>query len=146
MSSESVRAGSCLCGAVKFEVSVPKANFSICHCGMCRRWCGGPLQAVECEGEPRFTEDSGLTWYRSSDWAERGFCNRCGTSLFWRYIGEGPSFYSATVDSLEQTDDLTLDRHIYIDEKPARYDFKDDRPRVTEAELMKELGIAPPES
>ena len=23
-------------------------------------------------------------WYRSSDWAERGFCNECGSQMFYR--------------------------------------------------------------
>ena len=41
------------------------------------------------------------------------------------------------------TDDLVLERHIYIDSKPDRYDFTGDHPRVTEAQLLKELGITP---
>ena len=37
--------------------------------------------------------------------------------------------------------EFEVDRHIHSDAKPDRYDFADDRPRVTEAELMKELGL-----
>ena len=44
-------------------------------------------------------------------------------------------------DALEEAGDIALHRHIYIDAKPDRYEFADDRPRITEAELMAELGI-----
>ena len=46
-----------------------------------------------------------------------------------------------SVDALEDATGFALERHIYSDAKPDRYDFADDRPRVTEAELMKELGL-----
>jgi hypothetical protein len=46
-------------------------------------------------------------------------------------------------DALDKSDDLVLDRHIYVDAKPARYEFADDRPRLTEAEVLAELGIDP---
>jgi hypothetical protein len=145
MASTSIRTGGCLCGAVRFEVSIPDTTFNICHCAMCRKWCGGPFQAVHSEGDATFTEDSGLTWYRSSDWGERGFCAKCGTSLFWRFADKAHPFLGLAVEALDDADDLTLDRHIFIDAKPARYDFKDDRPRMTEAEFLAELGIAPPD-
>lgn len=32
----------------------------------------------------KFLKDQNLSIYASSDWAERGFCNHCGTVLFWR--------------------------------------------------------------
>ena len=129
--------GSCLCGAVRFEVALAEPVFSICHCGMCRRWSGGPFEAAHCAGAPTFMQDEELTWYRSSDWGERGFCGRCGTNLFWR-LADKPDVIAVSAEALDNADDLTLDRHIYIDKKPARYDFADDRPRVTEAEFLAE--------
>jgi hypothetical protein len=32
--------GSCLCGAVKFEIDPPLAAFRYCHCGRCRKASG----------------------------------------------------------------------------------------------------------
>ena len=50
-----------------------------------------------------------------------------------------------SVEAFDESDDLTLGRHIYVDAKPSRYEFDDDRPRVTEAQLLAELGITPTE-
>jgi len=55
---------------------------------MCLRWSGGPWVALFLESID-FTADEGLAWIQSSDIAERGFCNRCGSSLFWRLTAEG---------------------------------------------------------
>ncbi len=134
--------GQCLCSAVEFEVDVPERTYSICHCGLCRRWSGGPLMSVHCP-EPRteWLNDEGLTWYQGTPWAQRGFCSNCGSSLFWRLAQEPEGMLIVSVDALEDDGDFTLDRHIYSDARPDRYDFADDCPRVTEAELMKELGL-----
>jgi hypothetical protein len=135
--------GRCLCGSVAFEVEIPEARFSVCHCGMCRRWAGGPWMSVHCPRPAVFSEDSGLAWYRGSDWAERGFCSTCGTSLFYRLADNPDGLLVVAVDALEDATDLALDRHIYIDAKPDRYDFADDRPRLTEAEFLAEIGATP---
>ncbi len=145
MPTKSTRTGRCLCGAVTFEVTVPDPTFGICHCGMCRKWCSGPFMAVHSESAATFNEDKQLAWYKSSDWAERGFCKQCGTNLFYRCTDPAYEGWGVSLEALDDTTGLALDRHIFIDAKPDRYDFKDERPRVTEAELMKELGIAPPD-
>ena len=134
--------GQCLCGAVQFEVDVPERQYSVCHCGMCRRWSGGPLMSVHChDPKTEWLNDEGLTWYQGTPWAQRGFCSRCGSSLFWRLAEQPEGMLIVSVDALEDADGFQLDRHIYSDAKPDRYDFADDRPRVTEAEVLKEVGL-----
>ena len=71
IASNQLRSGGCLCGAVRFEIPVPQAKFTVCHCGMCRRWSAGPFMAVHCPGPAKFTNDAGLTWYRGSKWGGR---------------------------------------------------------------------------
>ena len=140
--SETRMRGQCLCSAVEFEVDVPERTYSICHCGLCRRWSGGPLMSVHCpEPNTEWLNDEGLTWYQGTPWAQRGFCSKCGSSLFWRFAQEPEGMLIVSVDALEDDGEFTLDRHIYSDARPDRYDFADDCPRVTEAELMKELGL-----
>lgn len=145
MPPNSTRTGRCLCGAVKFDVSISVTTFTICHCGMCRRWCSGPFMGVHCDGAPTFTDDNAMAWFKSSDWAKRGFCKQCGTNLFYRCTDPSLQSWEVSLEALEDPSGLTLDRHIFIDAKPDRYDFNDDRPRITEAELLKELGIVPPD-
>ena len=79
-----------------------------------------------------------LVWHASSDWAERGFCRRCGTSLFWRLTGE-PSDWIVNLHALGDDHGLTIDEHIWVDQKPSCYDFADATPRLTEAEFMARL-------
>lgn len=135
------RRGQCLCGALRFSVSVPDPTYSICHCGHCRRWSGGPLMSVHCPGDAAFDDETSLRWYRSSQWAERGFCGTCGSSLFWRLAEQPEAMLIVAVDAFEDAADIGLHRHIYIDRKPDRYDFADSQPRITEAQLMAELGL-----
>ena len=141
MAADQLRSGGCLCGAVRFEVPVPEAKFTVCHCGMCRRWSAGPFFAVHCPGQADFSSDAGLTWYRGSKWAERGFCGRCGTSLFWRLADDPTAMLVVSAEAFDDADDLRLDRHIYTDAQPARYAFADDRPRLTEAKFLAEIGV-----
>lgn len=76
--------GGCQCGAVRFRVDGKLGRASLCHCRMCQKATGGPFGAyVELEGAK-------LTWTRgmparfvSSNRAQRGFCNLCGTPLLY---------------------------------------------------------------
>ena len=79
--------GACLCGAVQFAVPEDTLWVAHCHCSLCRRahgagfvtWAGYPASAC------RIDEPGGqLRWFASSPGAERGFCARCGSSLFFR--------------------------------------------------------------
>ena len=77
--------GGCLCGAVRFRLDGPRRDIVLCHCGQCRRWHGhvGAYTSVDRDGLT-FTEQRGLAWFRSSNFAQRGFCRECGSSLFWQ--------------------------------------------------------------
>lgn len=37
--------GRCFCGEVQFEVSGQPAAMGYCHCGSCRLWSAGPVNA-----------------------------------------------------------------------------------------------------
>lgn len=78
-----------MCGAVRFSVPSNPGKVLACHCAMCRRWCSGPFFAVSCGADMRFESDAAIGLVASSDWAERGFCKRCGSSLFYRLRGSG---------------------------------------------------------
>jgi hypothetical protein len=128
--------GGCLCGAVRFTATYDKIGVGLCHCGMCRRWTGAPMFGVHLDGAITFDTDDTLTWYKSSDWAERGFCATCGTSLFYRLtVGDG-----MVVPASGAFDDQTifsgLRREIFTDEKPAYYNFAGDHDCLTGAEFM----------
>jgi hypothetical protein len=76
--------GACLCGAVRFEVTLPTDFCTHCHCKMCRpnhgagyvTWFG-----VKKEQLRRVSGEQNLVAYRSSEHGQRSFCKRCGTTL-----------------------------------------------------------------
>lgn len=125
--------GQCLCGAIKFSVTHAEPEFGACHCRMCQRWAGGPFIATSASGVA-FDGEENLVRFRSSDWAERGFCGKCGTNLFYRI--RKSDTYEKCVGTFDEVEQFSLNEEIFIDRKPAAYDFAGDHPRLTEAETM----------
>lgn len=119
--------GRCLCGAVRYEVRGSLSDPHACHCDMCRRQSGHFVAATSAK-RPDFTltEKRGLKWYRSSDWAKRGFCSECGSALFWDGGGDDMSI---NVGSLDQPTGLAIKKHIYVDEKADYYVIDDQLPK-----------------
>ncbi|MDD7986764.1 GFA family protein [Lentisphaera marina] len=83
MSSRIEAEGQCLCGAVKAKVKAMSKEVGVCHCDMCRKWAGAPFIGVDCQNDILFEGQEYIKIYHSSDWAERGFCSKCGTHLFY---------------------------------------------------------------
>ena len=129
--------GSCLCGAVRFE-GVPDTARGIgaCHCKMCRVQSSGPFLAMRMTGGVRVTRDDGLAWYDASDQGERGFCNRCGASLFWRAKGAASGDWAVSAGALPDDLPVAIFEHIWADAKPGYYEFSGDAPRRTEVECL----------
>lgn len=119
--------GSCLCGGVTFILSGDLAPVSCCHCTQCRKTTGHYLASTEAPADKlAFTSDSSLKWYQSSDYAERGFCGNCGSTLFWRVIDS--SNISIAVGSLASPTGLKTNRHIFLADKGDYYPTPDDAP------------------
>jgi len=126
------RKGGCLCGEIRYSATLDNLRFGACHCPMCRKWTGGPLLNVRAssivfEGTP--------TVYASSDWAERGFCSRCGSCLFYRLKSSSGPLHIAH-GSLDNCEGLTFTHQVFIDKKPAGYAFENATGTMTSAEVM----------
>ena len=138
--------GQCLCGAVTVRGSPVRGNVEACHCTMCRKWGGSALLSVQCGSDVEIEGESSVVRYRSSDWAERGFCGRCGSNLFYRFLpADGYAFAAGLFpdDALEP-----LAEEIFIDEKPAYYAFDSDCEKLTGAEVIakaKQMGFEIPD-
>ena len=101
--------GSCLCGAVRFEVDAELGPVTGCHCSQCRKVTGHFAAAVPAPWSAiRLTGD--VSWYESSAGARRGFCSTCGSYLFWEEY-DGLAYISA--GSLDGTTGLKMDGHIF---------------------------------
>jgi len=120
--------GGCLCGGVRYEVSGPLRDVIECHCTMCRRTHGHvAAYTVAPKHALRIVESRGLTWYVSSAFARRGFCNECGASLFWeRPAGELVSIAAGTLDP---PTGLTTTLQIFVEEAGDYYTIRPDVPQ-----------------
>ncbi len=109
MERSEVRHGGCLCGAVRFECRGAPSLVSYCHCRMCRKATGGPFSVMA-----NFSGDS-VTWSReptkrrSSPFAIRGYCEKCGTPLSFQY--DDSDHVSLSVGAFDDADDLSPIQH-----------------------------------
>jgi hypothetical protein len=107
-----MKTGSCLCGAVKYEVHGPLRPVIVCHCTQCRKQTGSMMHATSAaNADLKLTETGGLRWYRSSPTAQRGFCGECGSVLFWK--ADGKDTTSLTAGSLDGKTGLAVEGHIF---------------------------------
>lgn len=125
--------GRCLCGAVTYTARDVEKEFKACHCGMCRRWSGGPAFAAHA-GDVEFRGEERIRRYDSSPRAERGFCGQCGSNLFYRLKPGGTPIL--WLGSFDDQSGFELSGEIYIDAKSEGYSLAGDHPRYTEADLM----------
>jgi hypothetical protein len=125
--------GSCLCGACRFT-AVPDHGAHACHCGNCRKWSGGVFLSVHCGTSVAFNEDAPLSRYASSEWAERMFCSRCGSSLVWQ-MKDGSS-QIVSIQAFDRPGDFELTVQMYVDQKPDTYAFANRTEMMTEAEVI----------
>lgn len=130
--------GKCLCGAVTVTATPDSKDVCACHCAMCRRWGGGPFVDLNVGNNVEFSGDGAIRVYGSSAWAERGFCQRCGTHLFYR-LRDG-SLTAVPVGLFDDDDGLVLNKEVFVDEQPAYYRFANDTHRLTGPELMALFG------
>jgi len=80
-----IYSGSCLCGAVRFEISGAFDGFFLCHCGRCRKNTGSAHAAN------LFSRTARLDWLAGEDQVRtyavpdtrhrRNFCMQCGSAM-----------------------------------------------------------------
>ncbi len=133
MDDKTTSSGRCLCGAVKIQAKISQ-QVGACHCGMCRRWVGGPLMTVDCGTDVAIEGRNHVAEYQSSEWAKRGFCKTCGSALYY-YLKPGGQ-YTIPVGLFSNLEGLNFDHQIYIDNKPDLYSFANETKNLTEAEVI----------
>ncbi|MBP1047476.1 GFA family protein [Enterococcus sp. BWM-S5] len=131
--------GSCLCGEVRFTIKEAEPTVSACHCGMCRKWTSGPLLSIDAGSGKNvlFGGVEQIGRYRSSEWAERGFCKNCGSSLFYHGL-EDDSYY-IPIDLLDTVDQAQLTLEIMYDNKPEYYSFSNQTEKMTAAQVYQQF-------
>ncbi|MBH47869.1 MAG: aldehyde-activating protein [Halobacteriovorax sp.] len=134
--------GSCMCKAVTFSFDLKNQHFDVCHCSMCRNWGGGPALTVESAGNIEFSGEENITVYSSSEWAERGFCNKCGSNLFYRLKDKSHNFCNFNLGTLNNHEEFRFTTQIFIDAKPSNYSFSNETKNMTEKDVLEAFGIS----
>jgi hypothetical protein len=117
--------GSCLCESVSFEISGAMSDVIFCHCKQCRKHTGHYAAATSVNTEQlMFHQSNHLKWFASSKQAERGFCNNCGSNLFWREKKSSVIYIWA--GAISEPNTLKPASHIYTKYAGNYYTIPDD--------------------
>ena len=129
----SAASGQCYCGNVRFEVHGPLSDVTICHCKECRRFHGH-------QGAYAFTDrrnlkilgDKFLRWHRSlndlTPNVRKGFCSKCGSSLFSDQKDSGSIAIAAGV--LDTPTGLKIRGHVWMEQAGDYYEVNDGKPQM----------------
>ena len=123
--------GSCLCGAVRFRVSLPSLWCSHCHCTQCQRFHGAPVvtwAGFAGEGFEITVGQNTLRWYNSSAPARRGFCGECGSSFLFQ-SEKWPGEMHVCLSNLHDAIDREPEAHVHYDTHVPWLELADELPR-----------------
>ena len=114
-----IHTGSCLCGAVRYEVDGEFERFYLCHCEHCRKDTGSA------HGANLFSSQATLKWIAGQDKVtffnlpstrhSRSFCSVCGSALPSSQA-EG-KLIVVPAGSLDTAVDKKPDAHLFISSK-----------------------------
>ncbi len=121
--------GSCLCGAIRFEVEGSLPAPDACHCTKCRKFSGHyfvssdvPRSALKIEGD--------VTWFHSSEKVRRGFCPTCGASLFFDPIDQAKhAWIGVAMGAFERPTETKVAIHVFVADKGDYYEITDGLPQ-----------------
>ena len=121
--------GGCLCGGVRYRIDGSYRDVICCHCENCRRTHGhiAAYTALR-QADLTLVNDETLQWYHDASpdtW--RGFCNRCGASLFWD-ARDGRERISVAAGTLDDSRDLETIGHVFVAEAGTYYRIDDGLP------------------
>ena len=120
--------GSCLCGAVRFEVEGDLPEASACHCTKCRKHTGHYEAGVDLPRDRvSMTGAEHLTWYFSSEKVRRGFCATCGSSLFFDPVEQ--DWIGIMLGTFDGPTHTRIGLHIFVADKGDYYKIADGVPQ-----------------
>ena len=125
-----ILSGGCLCEGVRYRITGPRRDVINCHCENCRRTHGHIAAYTSIlQSDLELVSQHTLQWYHDeSPNTYRGFCSRCGASLFWD-ARDGRNKLSVAAGSLDDSGNLKTIGHVYVSEAGKYYDIHDDLPR-----------------
>ena len=128
MANEMTHKGSCLCGAVSFEVAGPLAPPDACHCSQCRKQSGHYWASTNVARDALTVRGAEkVAWFQSSARVRRGFCATCGSVLFWDPPHK--DWTSIAMGAFDAPTGTRLEMHIFTADKGDYYEIADGLPQ-----------------
>lgn len=120
--------GSCLCGAITFEVNCPLPRPDACHCSKCRKFSGNYFVSSDVPKiNLMISGAEKVTWFQSSEKVRRGFCSICGSSLFFDAIFK--DWTAVALGAIDGSTNTKIEKHIFVGNKGDYYDICDGLPQ-----------------
>lgn len=126
--------GSCLCGAVRYEIGGELGSIVLCHCSKCRKASGSAFNAVSPIARRDFHLLSGhdaIARYESSPGVRLAFCRHCGASLFSERDSL-PDLLRLRIGTLDTPVGAKPSAHIFVGSKADWYEILDGAPQYAE--------------
>lgn len=89
---------------------------------------------VSCGTEVTFDGEENIRIFDSSEWAERGFCEICGSHLFYRL--KHSNEYQMLVGLFHDQDRFNFDLQVFTDRKPSFYSFANSTREMTTEQVF----------
>ena len=131
------RTGQCMCGAIKFTAKDTPDTFSTCYCETCQRWSGGPMRGITVKTENLdLSGQEHLGVIQTSDFAERAFCKKCGSGIWFRRTsGKYFGGTSLPIGLLDDRSGLTVSYELFTDYKDATNEIPEGTQQMTKTEV-----------
>jgi hypothetical protein len=129
--------GSCLCGAVRFELHGRPGPIAYCHCSLCQRASGSAFAInapVRSEHLRWVAGRDAVTEYESSPGELRAFCSTCGSPVYRRRKGE-PDSWRIRLGTLDGDPERRPLAHFWVSAKAAWFEISDDLPQYPRGTL-----------
>jgi hypothetical protein len=131
--------GSCLCGAVEYEITGALGPIMFCHCSRCRKANGAAYTAVAPVAEANFRFVKGeelLRDYRNEAGVHRMFCGNCGSPIIGRRES-APETVRVRIGTLDTPVEGKVSAHIFVGSKADWDEIHDDAPQYEEWPLKR---------
>ena len=126
--------GSCLCGAVEYQIDSELGPIVYCHCSRCRKATGSAFTAVSPVASADFHIVKGgeyLRSYRSESGFHRAFCGNCGSPIIGKRESL-PETVRVRIGTLDTPSYAKVSSHIFVGSKAEWENIPDDAPQYQE--------------
>lgn len=126
--------GSCLCGAVTYQISGEIGDGYFCHCKRCRKASGSAFASNSRISPDQFRvlsgHDSLKTYYHPASGLGRKFCAECGSPIVSERTE--PAMMAVRLGTLDTPLEKRPIGHIFVSSKAEWDEITDDLPQFAE--------------